>query len=1081
MRTREGMMNGVRVTAGVLLGCCALAATAAVARERVSVTGWKLAEDGPVRAEAAEKGVLTEDNDYDHLIGRSLSRADYRPDAKVAWHDAVVPGTVLASLVADGTYPDPCYGENNRPEVIPESLCRTDWWYRTTFTVPKEFQGRRLWLEFDGINYAAEIHVNGRFAGRLKGAFRRGRFEIGDYGIRFDRPNAVAVRISPQPTAGHPNEHTMAANGGPCGGVGRNDGPTFSCSLGWDWQSGVRDRNTGLWQGVFLAATGRATIGDPCIVTDLPDLPKLDRATVTVTVPVRNETHDAVKGTLRVSFDGVTLTRDVELAPYGDGTVVFSPATDPALTIANPRLWWPNGLGEPALHRMRFAFEEDGRVSDTREETFGIRKFTYFVPGKKEFALAVNGVRVFMKGGNWGLDEMLKRIPPARIDAQVRLHRDCNLNMIRNWGGQNYSDQLADACDRYGILLFQEFWHMDAMGPRDEGTYFDNLRDTVLRYRNRASIPLWCALNEAIPHRMLNDRIRRTLAELDPVRHYQPHSGDFHGFNSGGPYEWLPPVRYTRYLEDPQFNRRETFKTELGAIAIPTYEAFEAMMPAKDLEGVTDAWGEANFAAGGGRSYIRYMKDRYGAPRTFADFVRKAQLMNFEAHRAMYEGRLARMFAPAEGVLLWMSIPSHPSLVWNLMSYDLEPHAAFFGVRQGCRPVHAFFTETDGGTVHFLNQTAERVTRKVRVSVLALDGRELSRREYDVTCPPTSVRAVAKIEWPADLPEVHFVRVDDAFYWRRKDTNPEDAGDLGDTNRLVSRERLQAMEAMPQVELLAAARTSVADGRALTRVAIQNPTDRIALLVHAQLVRAADGARVLPAYWSENYVTLGPKEKLTLSCEYDAAALRGGEARVRIDGWNVSVKGDGSVVGNPHFAPDELRGVEGRTFGFKAPEVRAKDVVRINCAGYNCGAFEKDPGFLDGASGYQSTPVLMSGDPRLAPMDVYRTVRWSHSEYDCLMTGRSKPYLLRLHLAESSNEKVAGVDKFDVRVNGKIVLPDLDVGAVCGGINRAAVVDVEIESDAGGRVKIEFAQGEKKGTEKHRDPRVCGFEILPRP
>ena len=1072
------MKNGSVVVCAVL-GALTLAFPASSeARERLPVGGWSLAPADIIFAEATEKGWHAEDNDPDYLTGRHLSRTDYKPAA--GWHKAVVPGTVLTSLVADGTYPEPTYGENNRPEKIPESLCRKDWWYRTEFVVPKEFQGHKVWLEFDGINYAAEIHVNGRFAGRLKGAFRRGKFEINDYHLKYGEPNALAVRISPQPTAGNPNEHTMAANGGPCGGVGRNDGPTFSCSLGWDWQSGVRDRNAGIWQGVWLSATRRIVLADPQIVTDLPDLPSTDRATITVRAPVRNTTHDEVFGKVVVSFDGVKLSRDVKLAPWEDKVVAFTPETDPALVVKNPKLWWPNGLGEPTLHKMEFVLEEDGKVADTREETFGIRKFTYFVPEKKEFALAVNGVRVFMKGGNWGLDEMLKRIPPERIDAQVRLHRDANLNMIRNWGGQNYSDALADACDKYGILLFQEFWHMDAMGPRDEGTYFDNLRDTVLRYRNRASVVFWCALNEAIPHKMLNDRIRRTLAELDPVRHYQPHSGDFYGFNSGGPYEWLPPVKYTRYLEDPQFNRRETFKTELGAIAIPTYEAFEAMFPAEDLEGVTDAWGESNFAAGGGRSFIRYMTSRYGAPRTFSDFVRKSQLMGYEAYRAMYEGRLARMFTPAEGVLLWMSIPSHPSLIWNLMSYDLEPHAALFAVQQGCRPVHAFFTETDGGTVHFLNQSAEPVSRKVEVVVYDISGRELSRKSFDAECPAESSRAVAKVEWPADLPEVHFVRVDDAFYWRRKDTNPENPKDLGDTNRLVYRENLRAMDEMPKVALKAAARTTAADGQAVTRVAVQNPTGHIALLVHVQLVSSADGKRVLPAYWSENYVTLGPGEKKVLSCSFAAASLRGGEAKVQVDGWNVSsVASDGSVALNPHFTDDALKGESGKTFGFKKPVQKPQDVVRINCAGYNCGGFVKDPGFLDGAAGYQSVPVVMSDDPRLAPPDVYRTVRWSSSEYDCLMTGRTKPYLLRLHFAESSREKVAGVCKFDVKVNGKVVLPDFDVAAAAGGINRAVAVDVKVASDAEGHVKVELSKGEKKGGEKHRDPRVCGIEVLP--
>lgn len=1050
----------------------------AIARERVPVEGWSLAPADVIFAEATEKGWHSEDNDPDYLTGRHLSRTDYKQAS--GWHKAVVPGTVLTSLVADGTYPEPLFGENNRPEIIPESLCRKDWWYRTEFIVPREFQGRKVWLEFDGINYAAEIHVNGRFAGRLKGAFRRGKFEINDYHLKYGEKNALAVRISPQPTAGNPNEHTMAANGGPCGGVGRNDGPTFSCSLGWDWQSGIRDRNAGIWQGVWLSATRRIILTDPQIVTDLPDLPSTDRATITVRVPVRNTTHDEVFGKVIVSFDGVKLSRDVKLGPWEDKTVEFTPETDPALVVKNPKLWWPNGLGEPTLHKMEFVLEEDGKVADTREETFGIRKYTYFTPGKKEFALSVNGVRVFMKGGNWGLDEALKRIPAARIDAQVRYHRDCNYNMIRNWGGQSYSDQLADACDKYGIMIFQEFWHMDSMGPRDEGTYFDNLRDTVLRYRNRASVVFWCALNEAIPHKMLNDRIRRTLAELDPTRHYQPHSGDYFGFNSGGPYEWLPPVSYTRYLENPSFNRRETFKTELGAVAIPTYEAFETMFPAEDCEGITDAWGECNFAAGGGRSYIRYMTSRYGAPRSFADFVRKSQAMNYEAHRAMYEGRLARMFEPAEGVLLWMSIPSHPSLIWNLMSYDLEPHGAFYGVQEGCRPVHAFFTETDGGTVHFLNQTASPVSRKVEVVVYDISGRKLSSKSYNVECPAASVRAVAKVEWPANLPEVHFVCIDGSFYWRRRDTNPEKVSDLSDNNRLIYRENLKVMETMPKVALKAKSRSRRGEGdrRIVTDVTFSNPSDNIALLVHAQLVSTADGKRVLPAFWTENYVTLAPHSEKTISCEYAFKDLRGGKPKVMVDGWNVSVEGDAVVADNPHFSPTMLAG-DGHPFGFKERKPVVQKVARVNCAGYNCGTFAKDPGFLDGAAGYQSVPVVMSDDPRLAPPDVYRTVRWSSSNYDFLMEGKSRPYTLRLHFAESSREKTAGVCKFDIKVNGKVVLPDFDVAAAAGGINRAVAVDVKIESDKEGYVRVEFAKGDKKGNEKHRDPRVCGIEVLP--
>src|SRR5690242_9761585 len=198
--------------------------------------------------------------------GDAISQAKFEPQG---WYAATVPGTVLTSLVNDGVFPEPLYGENNRPDKIPESLCRTPYWYRVAINVPKSYKHRNIWLNFDGINYAAEVWVNGKQVGNIKGAFIRGRFDISSL-VQPGKQAIVAVRVSPQPHPGVPHEHTIRNGMGRNGGITAIDGPTFLSTIGWDWIPAIRDRDTGIWQKVYLSATGPVVMKDPQVTTDLP-------------------------------------------------------------------------------------------------------------------------------------------------------------------------------------------------------------------------------------------------------------------------------------------------------------------------------------------------------------------------------------------------------------------------------------------------------------------------------------------------------------------------------------------------------------------------------------------------------------------------------------------------------------------------------------------------------------------------------------------------------------------------------------------------------------------------------------------
>ncbi|MFT6571294.1 MAG: hypothetical protein ACJAWY_003018, partial [Sphingomonas echinoides] len=316
------------------------------------VNGWQLAEAPKVVAP-----------------GTTLSRAGF--DTK-GWYAATVPGTVLTTLVDRGVYPDPAHGLNNL--AIPETLARQEYWYRTEFDVPAEAAGKHQQLTFKGVNYAAEVWLNGQVIGTMKGAFIRGQFDV--TGKLLPGRNAIAVKVSPPPHPGIAQEESLTAGVGENGGMMMLDGPTFGAAEGWDWIPSIRDRNTGLWQGVILAATGAATLGDAQVVTTLPRA-DTSLADVEITVPVANASAQPVTTVVRAAFDDVAVEKTVTLAPGQTSHVVLRPSEFPQLSVRNPKLWWPNGYGAPALHMLTLTSSVAGQPSDTRTLRFGMRQVTY--------------------------------------------------------------------------------------------------------------------------------------------------------------------------------------------------------------------------------------------------------------------------------------------------------------------------------------------------------------------------------------------------------------------------------------------------------------------------------------------------------------------------------------------------------------------------------------------------------------------------------------------------------------------------------------------------------------------------------
>ena len=346
---------------------------------------------------------------------------------------------------------------------------------------------------------------------------------------------------------------------------------------------------------------------------------------------------------------------------------------------------------------------------------------------------------MFIRGGNWGLDEAMKRNPRERLEAQIRMHQVANLNMIRNWVGQSTSEDFYELCDKYGLLVWDEFFQpnpSDGPDPDDFDTYMANVREKILRFRNHPSIAVWCARNEGYPPKKIDDALRTLMAELEPTRLYQANSADGRGVSSHGPYHWRTPREF--YV----FN--ESFKTEVGSVSVPTIESIHGMMPEKDWETINDDWAEHDFAKGasGGDSYPGMIAERYGKVANLADFVRKSQLANYEAFRAMYEGRNAKMFKTTTGILTWMSNPAQPSFVWQLYHHDLEPNSALFAVKKAAELVHIQLNESNGEVEVINNFNVPLDKARALLAIYNLDGSVAYQHDFDVSAAPSAATSL---------------------------------------------------------------------------------------------------------------------------------------------------------------------------------------------------------------------------------------------------------------------------------------------------------------------------------------------------
>jgi hypothetical protein len=1134
---------------------------------RPEATGWtdwgrhtrvapalKTAADGTVPLESG--WTLTMD-DWVGGEGADLSKAGVDTSA---WLPATVPGTVLASLVDQGKLPDPVAGFNNLH--VPEALSRHSWWYKRDFELPHGLDtspGRHIWLEFDGINHHADVWLNGTQAGSLTYPFARAAYDV--TGALSSGAQALAVKITPMPVPGSPGDKGPAGESWVDAGAGQMNlnSPTYLASSGWDWMPAVRDRAAGIWNHVRLRSTGHAVIGDPRVDTKLPDLPDTSTAELTVVVPVRNADTTDHKVTVTAAFDKVKVSQTVTVPAGQSLDVTFAPGTYAGLKVRNPRLWWPNGYGDPTLHDLQLTATVDARTSDRRTTRFGIREFGYdykitlpFVasgdsytqsvdlgaqqaryvrihcltratgwgnslwtlavvdgsrpgtdlalhttatssthadgtqPGNvtdgdpntrwtsayaddqwiqvdlgatvsfdgvdltweqayaqtytvqvstdgsawtnlktvnntavplpfnggdaslrvesfpattaryvrldcglrntswgnslwtlsvvdssapgtdlalrkpvtastedqsypaanatdgnpnsrwssqyednqwiqvdlgssqpfdqvavlweqaypktytiqvsddggtwtdvktvnntpEPLKISVNGVRVLARGGNWGWDELIRRMPAERMDTAIRMHRDMNFTMIRNWVASSNREEFFATCDEYGLLIWNDFPNAWGMDPPDHDAFNSIARDTVLRYRIHPSVVVWCGANEGNPPQAIDDGMRDAVQSQAPGILYQNNSAG--GIiNGGGPYNWVEPENY--YDPASYGSHSFGFHTEIGMPVVSTAASLRNLVGDEPEWPIGGPWFYHDWSEHGNQApqnYVAAIEARLETTTDLDDLARKAQFVNYENTRAMFEAWNANLWNDASGLMLWMSHPAWHSTVWQTYDYDFDVNGAYYGARKACEALH-IQADPVGGQVIAVNHTPQALKgATVTARAYDLNGKQLGATQHTTLDVASSTTAQGfTVPFSDSLPAFHLLRLtltdsrgrtlSENTYWRYRQ-----AADMQALNK--------ARQAKLSASLGRLGRTGSLQEITAT---VRNRGSAVAAMVRLSLLDE-HGDRVLPTVYGDNYLWLLPGESREITLSWPAGARCSGRPVLHVEGYN---------------------------------------------------------------------------------------------------------------------------------------------------------------------------------------------------
>lgn len=675
------------------------------------------------------------------------------------WHSATVPGSVLNDLLQNGMTEDPFYREN---EYAARDLFEKNYEYQLDFEADAAFlQHERLTLICEGLDTLATVTLNGQVILQVDNMHRTWEADVKPYlkkgcnrihvlfssPLRFIREHYAAIPDNFVSTGCMPgNEHLRKAH----------------YMFGWDWGPQLPD--AGIWKPIYIKACDGAELWD--------------------VYPIQH--HEEGKVTLEIQSAVAHLTKDSDAAlaaflttPSGDTLSVTQKAEENtvlSLTVENPLLWWPNGLGEQPLYQLTVILTENGVQRNAIQKTLGLRTVTMsdgMDEHGREFAITVNGVKFFAMGANYiPEDNILSRVTRERTEKLIRSCKMANYNTLRVWGGGFYpSDDFYDLCDRYGIMVWQDC--MFACNAYDFNAHFEEnikeeLTDNIRRLRHHASLALWCGNNELesawvgwsgflkLPPKMKNDYVHqfeyvmpRLIKQLDPQTYFWPSSpSSFGNFDRtsddqyGDVHDWSvwhgrrPFTDYRKHLY--------RFCSEFGFESFPclkTVEAFTAEEDRNIFSPVMESH-QKNGSANG--IILYYLSDTYRYPKDFSSLLYVSQLLQAQAIQYGVE-HWRRNRPVCMGATYWQVNDCWPVASWSSIDSFGRWKALHYAAKRFFSPCTASIL--DDGTVmglYVLNEQRISQSYRIKAFVKDMQGHILWQNEKEGSLDPFTTACVVQ-------------------------------------------------------------------------------------------------------------------------------------------------------------------------------------------------------------------------------------------------------------------------------------------------------------------------------------------------
>jgi exo-1,4-beta-D-glucosaminidase len=830
-----------------------------------------------------------------NVEGSIISTSDFRLND---FYKTDIPKTVLAALVENGVYQNPYFGKNLLN--ISEEQFQKPWWYRKEFNIDETGENINYQLTLEGINYKAELWINGKMVAgedKLEGAF--GIFDFNITGYLVKGKNIIAIKIIPP------------VNG--------------NLTIGFvDWNPTSPDKMMGLWRGVKLKKTGEVSLDDVFVQTKL-NKETLDEADLIISAQLSNFSNKKVEGVLEGEFgESIKFSKTFSLKPLGKSQIIISTEDNSNLKVKNPKLWWPNNLGEPNLYNLSLQVKVNNSISDKQETRFGIREVEDFINEQGYRGYKINGKKIVIKGAGW-VDDMMLNDSDEKVVAQVKYARHMNLNTIRLEGFWGKNETLYNAADENGILIMAGWscqWEWKGYCGREETKYMciDTPRDIELQtwaynqqvkwLRNHPCIFVWVLGSDKYPGPEVQSKLISYLTESDPTRPTLLSCQDIKVTESEnlnniyedsrvkmyGPYEYEPPVYW--YI-DTEHGGAYGFNTETGpGPQVPPLESIKKMLPEENLWPIDSMW---NFHCGRHEfdnldKFLLALNNRYGEAETLEEFVTKSQMSNYEAMRPMFEAFGVNKYV-STGVIQWMFNSAWPEMFWQLFDYYLMPNGAFYGAMKGCQPLNLVYNYKDKD-IYIVNDYNENFTNlTATIKVLDADSKIIFEKEKKFNVNENTSQKILDLPDLTSQKNLLFINlelkdpsnnyVSDNFYWV---SLKEDILNFESSEWYYSPIKsfgdLKQINNLPKAEISYTENYVEDNNEQIVEVLIKNKSDKLAFFIELNVVNENTNESFLPIFWSDNYVSLLPNSQKKITGRFKKTN-RNEKPKLIVNGWNL--------------------------------------------------------------------------------------------------------------------------------------------------------------------------------------------------